>query len=87
MISKARVYLSEDRTRAVPEGHKDAKFLLVAEGGEIVDSQLERYKGAKALVAGKAAAEDDDDDSDAVKARVAQRLKEQQKAKGHRASD
>lgn len=84
MISKARIYLNRDKSAAVPEGHKDAAFLLVAEGNEIEDATLEKYKGAKALVAGKA---EDDEDSDAVKARVAQRLKEQAKAKGHRASD
>lgn len=84
MIAKARVYLNRDKSAAVPEGHKDAAFLLVAEGNEIADATLEKYKGAKELVAGETV---EDEDSDAVKARVAARLKEQQKAKGHRASD
>lgn len=49
MIAKATVYLNEDRTKAVPSGDKSAKFLLVREGTEIADKELEKYEGATAL--------------------------------------
>lgn len=50
MKASQTVFLTADRTRAVPEGHKDAQYLLVREGGEIADEQLEKYDGAAALV-------------------------------------
>lgn len=56
--SKARIYLNEDKTKALPEGHKDARTLLVIEGAEILESELEKYEGAKKL-AGSKESEDD----------------------------
>lgn len=50
MISSQTVYLNSDRTKAVKEGDKDAKFLLVREGGEISDEQAAKYEGAAALI-------------------------------------
>lgn len=43
MIAKQTHYLTEDRSKAVPEGHKDAKFLLVQKGQEISDADAEKY--------------------------------------------
>jgi hypothetical protein len=50
MIAKQTVFLTHDRKRAVPEGHEHARFLLVREGGEINDGDLENYEGADDLV-------------------------------------
>jgi hypothetical protein len=41
MISKQAVY---------PEGHKDARFLLVREGHEVEEALVEQYAGAADLV-------------------------------------
>jgi hypothetical protein len=54
MIAKQTVFLSSDRSHAVPESDEDAKFLLVREGHEIEPKILEQYDGASELV-GKAA--------------------------------
>lgn len=43
MIAKQTVYLNFDRTEAVPEGHADAKFLLVREGHDIEESLVEKH--------------------------------------------
>lgn len=40
--SEKRLYLTQDRTRAVEEGDPEAAFLLVAEGGEMQDAEAER---------------------------------------------
>jgi hypothetical protein len=50
MISKQAVYLDSERKRAVPEGHKDARFLLVREGHEVEEALVEKYDGAADLV-------------------------------------
>lgn len=49
MIAKQTVFLTGDRSKAVPEGHADAKFLLVREGSEIADKEAEKYN-AVALI-------------------------------------
>jgi hypothetical protein len=49
MIAKQTVFLTGDRSEAVPEGHKDAKFLLVREGSMIEDALAEKHN-AVALV-------------------------------------
>ena len=54
MIAKQSVYLNADRTKAVPEGHQDARFLLVREGHDINEAELEKYGGADSLVGSKA---------------------------------
>lgn len=46
MIAKQAVYLTQDRQTAVPEGHKDAKFLLVREGHEIDEALVEKHDAA-----------------------------------------
>lgn len=38
-----RVYLNEDRSRAVPEGDSEARFLLCVAGGEVSRADAERY--------------------------------------------
>lgn len=43
MTAKQTLYLDATRTKAVPEGDKDARFLLVREGGEIPDTLVEKY--------------------------------------------
>lgn len=49
MIAKQTVFLTGDRKQAVPEGHPDAKFLLVREGSEIADAEAEKHN-AVALI-------------------------------------
>lgn len=51
MISKQTVYLNADRTKAVEEGAPDARFLLVREGHEISEAEVEKY-GATSLLKG-----------------------------------
>lgn len=43
MIAKQSVYLTADRSGVVPEGHEDAKFLLVREGHEIEEALVEKH--------------------------------------------
>lgn len=50
MISSQTVFLNADRTKAVKEGDKDAKFLLVKEGVEISEAEAAKYEGAAALI-------------------------------------
>lgn len=38
-----RMYLTEDRSRAVPDGDPEARFLLCAEGGELPQADARRY--------------------------------------------
>lgn len=57
MIAKQSVYLNADRTAAVHEGHADAKFLLVREGGEVEEALVEKYDGALDLVNSEAKAQ------------------------------
>lgn len=52
MIAAKTVYLNADRTKAVAEGDKDARSLLVREGGEISDETVAKYEGAAALLGG-----------------------------------
>lgn len=42
MIAKQSVFLTADQ-KAVPEGHADAKFLLVREGNEIEEALVEKH--------------------------------------------
>lgn len=49
MISKQSIYLDADRKKAVAEGDKDGKFLLVRAGHEV--NELEKYEGAEELAA------------------------------------
>jgi len=56
MKATSTVYLTADRKRAVAEGDKDARFLLVRAGGEIEEVQFEKYEGAAALIGSKKAA-------------------------------
>ncbi|AEQ50758.1 helix-hairpin-helix domain-containing protein [Pelagibacterium halotolerans] len=44
MKAAERIYLNADKSRAVPEGHKDAAFLYAAIGDEIPDSAAEKYR-------------------------------------------
>lgn len=43
MIAKQSVYLTADRSQVVPEGHADAKFLLVRVGHEIEEALVEKH--------------------------------------------
>lgn len=38
-----RLYLVEDRSQAVPDGHPDARFLLCPAGGEVSHADAVRY--------------------------------------------
>jgi hypothetical protein len=49
MTAKQSVYLNLERDKALPEGHEDAKFLLVRAGQEVAEADLERYEGASDL--------------------------------------
>lgn len=50
MIAKQSVYLTGDRKKAVAEGDKEARFLLVREGHEIEDAIAEQYEDAIDLI-------------------------------------
>lgn len=50
MIAKQTVFLTHDRKSAVPEGHKDARYLLAREGSEIEPGHIEDIDGAEDLV-------------------------------------
>lgn len=49
MIAKQSVYLNLERDKALPEGHEDAKFLLVRAGQEVAEADLDRYEGTADL--------------------------------------
>lgn len=69
MLSKARLYLTEDRKTVVPDGDKRAKFLLVAAGAEIPDATLAKYEGAAELAAGKTLSKAEQKKEDAAEAK------------------
>jgi len=52
MVAQATVYLTRDRSRAVPAGDKDAASLLVRAGQEIPQATAEKYEGALELIGG-----------------------------------
>lgn len=43
MIAKETLFLNADKSKAVPQGDKDARFLLVREGQEISEADAEKY--------------------------------------------
>jgi hypothetical protein len=43
MIAPKTYFLTADRSKAVPEGHKSAQFLLVRAGQEISEADWEKY--------------------------------------------
>jgi hypothetical protein len=45
--SDKRLYLTEDKSEVVEEGNPSARFLFVAEGGQVSDEDADRY-GLKA---------------------------------------
>lgn len=49
MIAKQSVYFTSDRSAVVPDGHKDAKFLIVRAGTEIDDNKIRNIDGAEEL--------------------------------------
>jgi hypothetical protein len=48
MISKQTIYRTQDG-RAVPEGDKDARFLIVRAGSEISEKEIAKFEGAAEL--------------------------------------
>jgi hypothetical protein len=54
MVAKQTVYLTGDRSKAVAEGDKEARILLVREGHEIADALVKQYD-AHDLVVGSSA--------------------------------
>lgn len=54
MIAKQAIYLNLERDKALPEGHEDAKFLLVRGGQEIADAELGKFDGASELAESEA---------------------------------
>lgn len=44
MKIKNAVYLTADKSRAVPAGHEEASFLLVGPNGSVTAEQAKRYK-------------------------------------------
>jgi hypothetical protein len=57
LIAQQTVFATIDRKKAVKEGHPEAKFLLVREGHEISEADVEKHEGAAALVGSKASTE------------------------------
>lgn len=49
--AKQAVYTDAERKKALPEGHADAAYLLVGEGCEIHEHELEKVDGAPELAA------------------------------------
>lgn len=49
MIAKQSVFTNLERDAAFPEGHENARLLLVRQGQEISESELEKYEGATDL--------------------------------------
>lgn len=59
MIARQRLYLTADKSKLVPAGHKSAAFLYAAEGDQIPDSAAARFGLVDGrLKAGRAAKED-----------------------------
>lgn len=63
MIAKQTVFLTGDRSKAVPEGHPEARFLLVREGHDINEALVEQHD-ALDLVNSKAVPGDGNSESD-----------------------
>lgn len=42
MISDRKLWLTADKKAAVPDGHRDAAFLLCVEGGYVPDAEADR---------------------------------------------
>lgn len=49
MIAKQSIFTNLERDKAFPEGHENANLLLVRQGQEISESELEKYEGAADL--------------------------------------
>lgn len=47
MIAKQTLFLNGDRTKVVVEGDAEARFLLVREGHEISEAEVEKYDAAE----------------------------------------
>lgn len=41
--AKERLFVTEDHGKVVPEGHPDARYLLVAKGGQLTDEDAKKY--------------------------------------------
>lgn len=52
MISKATIFLNFDKSRAVAEGSKEARFLLVRTSNEVDENSLGKYPGALEMAQG-----------------------------------
>lgn len=83
MTSSQAVFLNQDRTKAVKEGDKDAKFLLVREGGEISDEQAAKYEGAAALIGKGGSKKAEPEKADEIRAAPAEIKKTPPHEKGH----
>ncbi len=44
MISNKRIFVNKDKSKIVEEGSEEAAFLLVGEGAEISDEDIEKYE-------------------------------------------
>lgn len=61
MIATERLFLTADKAKLVPEGHKDGAFLYAAPGDEIPDSAVEKFglvKGGMSAAAKKKLADE-----------------------------
>lgn len=54
-IAQERMFLNADKTKALPEGHKDAAFLYAGVGDEIPASACERFGIVDGKLGGKPA--------------------------------
>lgn len=54
MIAPVSVYLTADRSKAVPHGDKDAAILLVRQGCDISEGEIAKHKGADKVLKGEA---------------------------------
>lgn len=43
MQAKNRIFVNADKSKVVDEGSPEAAFLLVGEGGEVSDEDIEKY--------------------------------------------
>lgn len=54
ITSKARIFLTADKAKAVPAGDAEAHILLVSEGGRCDETELEKIPDALELATGTA---------------------------------
>lgn len=54
MIAKERLYLTADRSKVVPQGHKEAKTLYASVGDQIPEEAAERFGLSEGVISADA---------------------------------